>query len=161
VIAGDLCIGVVGARVSDPHLETHSFLTDELVIAVPSRHPWARKRAVPLEALKREPFILREQGSGTLKIMADRLEKAGFSLDELNVTAVMGSSDAVRQAVKAGLGVSILSSRALQDDIEAGRLAAVRIKGLKMERSFSVILLKGGTRSPLCKAFLEFMLREK
>jgi DNA-binding transcriptional LysR family regulator len=161
VLNGELCIGVVGARVSDPYLETHAFLSDELVVAVPARHPWARKKVIPAETLRQEPFILREQGSGTLRIMAERLEKAGLSIEDLNVVAVVGSSDAVRQAVKAGLGVSILSSRALEDDICAGHLAALRIKGVTMERNFSVILLKGRSKSPLCKAFLDFMLKEK
>lgn len=161
VLDGGLCIGVVGAKVQDPRIETHAYLKDELVIAVPAGHPWARKKSVPPQALATEPFILREQGSGTLRIMEERLEKAGHSLGELNVVARVGSSDAVRQAVKAGLGVSILSIRALRDDIEAGKLAAVRIAGVKMERSFSVILLKGRSRSPLCKEFLDFLLKEK
>jgi DNA-binding transcriptional LysR family regulator len=159
VLAGSLCIGVVGARVTEPQLEIHPFQTDELVIAVPSRHPWARKRTVAPEELAGQPFILREQGSGTRKIMEDRFEKAGLSIADLNIEAIMGSSDAVRQAVKAGLGISILSSRALKDDIEAGRLAAVRVSGIKMERHFYVILLRGRSRSPLCKAFLDFILK--
>jgi DNA-binding transcriptional LysR family regulator len=158
---GDLCIGVVGARVADGHLESHSFLTDELVVAVPLGHPWAHKKVIPLEALKTEPFIQREEGSGTRRIMEAHLEKEGFSLTDLNTVAVVGSSDAVRQAVKAGLGVSILSIRALQDDIGAGRITAVRLKGLQLERSFSIILLKGKSRSPLCQVFLDFLMKEK
>lgn len=161
VINGELCIGVVGARISEPQLETHAFLSDELVVAVPSNHRWAGKKNITLDALKTEPFILRERGSGTLRIMRERLEKSGFSMADLDVVATVGSSDAVRQSVKAGLGVSILSIRALKDDIDAGRLAAVRISGVKFERRFSVILLKGRSRSPLCKAFLDFVLKEK
>lgn len=161
VLNGELLIGIVGARVADPRLEVHSFETDELVVAVPARHHWARKRTIQLEALKEEPFILREEGSGTRKIMEDRLAKAGLSLADLDAVAVVGSSDAVRQAVKAGLGVSILSSRAIQDDISARKLSAVRITGVRMERSFFVILLKGRSRSPLCKAFLELILNKK
>jgi len=159
VLAGSLCIGVVGARLSEPQLEVHPFETDELVIAVPRRHRWAGKRAISADELKGEPFILREQGSGTRRIMEDRFENAGLSTADLNISAVVGSSDAVRQAVKAGLGISILSSRALKDDIEAGRLAAVRLSGIRMERHFSVILLRGRSRSPLCRAFLEFILK--
>jgi DNA-binding transcriptional LysR family regulator len=160
VLAGSLRIGIVGARLSDLQLEVHPFESDELVIAVPSRHPWARKRTVTPRDLKGQPFILREQGSGTRKIMEERLEKAGCSIADLNIEAIVGSSDAVRQSVKAGLGISILSLRALMDDIEAGRLAAVRVAGVKMERHFYVILLKGRTRSPLCKAFLDFILKK-
>jgi len=158
---GDLCIGVVGARVADGHLESHTFLTDELVVAVPAGHHWAHKKIIPVEALKTEPFIQREEGSGTRRIMEDHLEKAGFSLADLNMVAVVGSSDAVRQAVKAGLGISILSIRALKDDIQAGRISAVRLKGLKLERSFSIILLKGKSRSLACQVFLDFLMKEK
>src|SRR5574341_466853 len=90
VLDGGLCIGVVGAKVQDPRIETHAYLKDELVIAVPAGHPWARKKSVPPQALATEPFILREQGSGTLRIMEERLEKAGHSLGELNVVARVG-----------------------------------------------------------------------
>jgi DNA-binding transcriptional LysR family regulator len=161
VVNGDLHIGVVGARVSDSRLEAHPFLKDELVIAVPAGHRWARKKAVTVEELAGEPFIMRESGSGTRRIMEERIEKAGMSLADLDTVAVVGSSDAVRQAVKAGLGISILSIRALRDDIEAGRLFAARLKGGKIERSFSIILLKGKSRSPLCQAFLDVLLKEK
>lgn len=161
VLNGELQIGVVGARTADSQLETHAFLKDELVVAVPPDHAWARKKTIPVEALTHEPFLLREKGSGTRRIMEERLTKSGFSPAQLKAVAVMGSSDAVRQSVKAGLGVSILSIRALKDDLEAGRLAAVRVKGVPMERNFSIILLKGKSRSPLCKAFLDFLLKEK
>ncbi|HLE41790.1 MAG TPA: selenium metabolism-associated LysR family transcriptional regulator [Nitrospirota bacterium] len=161
VLNGDLSLGVVGARIADPRLETHTFVKDELVVVVPSGHPWAKRKNIPVEALKGVPFILREEGSGTKRIMEERLEKAGFSLSDLNTVAIMGSSDAVRQSVKAGLGVSILSIRAVQDDIDAGRLAAVRLRGVTFERNFSVILLKGRSRSPLCRTFLDFLLRGK
>ncbi len=161
VLGGNLCLGIVGARISDPRIETHVFLKDELVIAVPSGHRWAQKEQVSVEALKKEPFILREEGSGTRRIMEERLAKAGLSIGDLQVVAVVGNSDAVRQAVKAGLGVSILSIRALDDDMRAGRLSALRLKGMKLERSFSVVLLKGRSRSPLCKAFLDFLRKAK
>lgn len=160
VLSGELCIGVVGARLDDSRLEVYPFQSDELVIAVPPRHPWARKRVVPLDDLRREPFILREQGSGTRTIMEARLEKEGLAPTDLQVAAVVGSSDAVRQTVKAGLGISILSSRALKDDIETGRISVLRISGVRIERHFYAVLLKGRSRSPLCRAFLDLILRK-
>jgi len=161
VVNNDLHIGVVGARVSDPRLEAHPFLKDELVIAVPAGHRWAGRKAVRVEELAGEPFIVRESGSGTRRIMEERIGKAGISFSDLNGVAVVGSSDAVRQAVKAGLGISILSIRAILDDIGAGRLFAVKLKGIQLERSFSIVLLKGKSHSPLCQAFLDFLLKEK
>jgi DNA-binding transcriptional LysR family regulator len=161
VVNGDLSIGVVGARVTDPRVEAHPFLSDELVVAVHPDHPWARKKTIAADTLPAEPFILREKGSGTRSIMEERLGRAGITPGDLKVVAVMGSSDAVRQAVKAGLGVSVLSIRAIKDDLQAHRLAAVRIKGVPMERNFSIILLKGKTRSPLCQHFLDFLVSIK
>lgn len=161
VLNNDLHLGVVGAPLSDARLETRPFLNDELVVAVPPKHPWARKKKVSADALRGEPFILREKGSGTRRIMEERLEKAGVAITELNTIAVMGSSDAVRQAVKAGLGISILSIRAIRDDIGTGRLSAVRLKGIQLERSFSIVLLKGKSHSLLCQGFLDFLLKEK
>ena len=161
VLDGELDIGVVGARSLDPHLESHAFLKDELVVAVPPGHAWARKRVIAADELKKEPFILREQGSGTRRIMEDKLAKAGISIGDLDVVAVMGSSDAVRQAVKAGLGVSVISVRALQEELRSGHLFAVRLKGLQIERSFYVILLKSKSRTPLCSTFLDFIVSRK
>jgi DNA-binding transcriptional LysR family regulator len=161
VLDGALHLGVVGAPLSDSRLETRPFMNDELVIAVPAKHPWARKKTVSAGALRGEPFILREKGSGTRRIMEERLEKAGVAIADLDAIAVMGSSDAVRQAVKTGLGISILSIRALRDDIGAGRVSAVRIKGMQLERSFSIVLLKGKSHSPLCQGFLDFLLKVK
>ncbi len=137
VLNGELCIGVVGAKVSDPRIETHAYLRDELVLAVPAGHPWAQKKSVALSALAGEPFIIREQGSGTRRIMEERLEKAGFSLAGLNVAAVVGSSDAVRQAVKAGLGTSILSIRAPRPSSEKTSSAAARMARFASSRSRS------------------------
>ena len=143
VAKGDLHIGLVGARPFDSHLEIHPFLNDELVVVVHPKHPWAQGKSIPVIALAGEPFILREKGSGTRRIMEERLAKAGVLPTDLNSVVIAGSSDAVRQSVKAGLGVSILSIHALRDDIKAHSLAAVRIKGIPLERSFFIILLKG------------------
>ncbi len=160
VLANDVHIGFVGARPADPHLEAHPLFKDELVLAVAPQHPWARKGSMPVDALTGEPFVLREKGSGTRRIMEERLGKAGLALSGLNVVAVAGNNDAVRQSVKAGIGVSILSIHALRDDLEEGRIAAVRIKGVPLERHFYAVLLKGKSHSLLCREFLNILMRD-
>lgn len=67
----------------------------------------------------------------------------------------MGSTEAVREAVKAGIGIAILSSRAIADDIRYGTIAAVTIKGIEMQRPFYLITRKRLSLSPLCAAFIE------
>jgi DNA-binding transcriptional LysR family regulator len=75
----------------------------------------------------------------------------------MQVVAEMGSTSAIKQAVKAGVGVSIVSSRAVEDECRHGLLAGVRLTGLVVTRQFYVVVHAGRSRSPLCQAFLEFL----
>jgi DNA-binding transcriptional LysR family regulator len=104
-----------------------------------------------------EPFIMREPGSGTRKSIEQAMEKSGTWLVQQNVIAEMGSTEAIRQAIKAGVGISILSGYAVADDIAAGTLAKVKIAGISLRRSFFLIMHKHRTQSPLCRAFVEFL----
>jgi DNA-binding transcriptional LysR family regulator len=76
----------------------------------------------------------------------------------LNVVARFGSSTAVKEGIKAGLGVSILSSRALDTELKTGVLKALRVKDLPMSRKFYLIKDKRRTASPLCRAMTDFLL---
>ncbi|MCD6296117.1 MAG: LysR family transcriptional regulator, partial [Deltaproteobacteria bacterium] len=111
-----------------------------------------------LAELCEEPFIMREAGSGTLRIMEEYLKGSGSrGSGSLNVVARLGTSTAVKEGIKAGLGVSILSSRAVETEIEAGILSALKVKGLSMYRSFYLIRDKRRITSPLCQAMLDFL----
>ena len=159
VLEGDLELGVVGSRLAHNSLIYHELWEDELVIVVPAEHRWAKKREVPLEALRKEPFIMREAGSGTLKIMEEYLEASqSKGPHSLNVVAHLGTSTAVKEGIKAGLGISILSSRAIKTEVKAGMLKALKVKGLSMSRSFFLIRDKRRIASPLCQAMLDFLL---
>ena len=162
VLAGELEFGVIGSKSSHANIACRELWSDELVLAVPARHRWAGRKAVaPLE-LQHEPFILREEGSGTLKILDAYLHKAGLEgTGNLNVTARFGSSTAVKEGVKSGLGLSILSARAIDTEIRAGLLTALKIKGLSMIRSFYLIRNKLRIASPACRVMHDFLLSEK
>jgi DNA-binding transcriptional LysR family regulator len=156
VVEGQFELGVIGSKSSNRNLLSHELWEDELVLAVPPRHPWATRRFVPVAELSEQPFILREPGSGTLKIMEDYLRSN--VMDSLQVVARFGTSTAVKEAIKAGLGVSILSSRAVDTELKTGILKALRIKGFSMARRFYLVRDKRRTVSPLCQALLEFLL---
>jgi DNA-binding transcriptional LysR family regulator len=129
------------------------------VLAVPSRHPWARRNAISLEELGEAPFILREKGSGTLKILDTYLRKSGVDGSNIfHVAARFGSSTAVKEGIKSGLGLSILSSRAIATELKAGLLKTLKIKGLTMSRNFFLIRNRLRIASPSCQAMLEFLL---
>ena len=156
---GDLELGVVGSKNLNKDMVSYDIWKDELVLAVNSNHKWADKRNISPEDLFTEPFIIREPGSGTLKIMEDYLKslrKKG--VEDLNVVARLGTSTAIKEGIKANFGVSILSSRAIETEIKAGVLKTVKIKGMpQMIRAFFLIRDKRRIASPLCQAMLEFL----
>ena len=129
------------------------------MLAVPAAHPWAKRQAVALQDLSDEPFILRESGSGTLRIMEEYLKQAGMTgIEGLHAVSRLGTSTAVKEGIKAGLGVSILSRRAIETELNAGILKALRLKGLVMSRHFYVIRDKRRIPSPLCQALMEHLM---
>jgi len=159
VLDGSLEAGLIGARWDDRRIVLEEVFSDELVLVVTPDHPLAKRpgEEVPLAAIEGMPFILRERGSGTRMVMARALEAHGFSPSRLSVVAEMGSTEAVRQSIKARIGVSILSARAVAEDIERGTLAAVPLQGLRFFRPFYLAQRKNRQASPLCAAFLEHL----
>ncbi|MGV1101069.1 selenium metabolism-associated LysR family transcriptional regulator [Thiovibrio sp. JS02] len=160
VANGDTEFGVVGARWSDPSLAWQEIFNDELVLAVYPEHPFAKLKEVPAEALAGEPFIIRERDSGTRRVMTQLLEKH-LDLARLQIVAEMGGTEAVRQAIKARIGIAILSRRAVAEDIDHGALVAVPIKGLRLLRPFYLITRKNRQLAPICGAFISFLVERR
>ena len=157
VLDGSVEAGLVGARWDDRRIALEEICSDELVLAVRPEHPWAVNKMIVLEELASQPFIMRERGSGTRRVMVQTLEARGFNPSLIRVVAEMGSTEAIRQGIKAGIGVSILSSLAVAEDIKRGTLAKVEIKDVSMERSFYLMQRKNRQSSPLCVAFLKHL----
>ncbi|MGD8676222.1 MAG: LysR substrate-binding domain-containing protein, partial [Desulfobacterales bacterium] len=159
VLAGQLEIGVIGAKTLHPNILCQKLWKDELVLAIPAQHPWARRKAVSLKELMEAPFILREEGSGTLKILETYLRESGEDdSNALQVSARFGSSTAVKEGIKSGLGLSILSARAIDTELKVGILKALKVKGLSMSRNFFLVRNKLRIASPSCQAMLNFLL---
>jgi DNA-binding transcriptional LysR family regulator len=158
VLEGNFELGVIGSRSPQKNLIHHELWKDELVLALPAKHRWANKNEISVEELSEEPFIIREVGSGTLRIMEEYFQAyRSEGTISLNVVAHLGTSTAVKEGIKSGLGVSILSSRAMETEIKAGILKALKIKGLSMYRNFYLIRDKRRIASPLCQAMLDFL----
>jgi len=159
VLAGNLELGIVGSKSSHRSLIVNELWEDELVLAVPAGHRWAKKREITVRELAEEPFIIRETGSGTLKIMDDYLRASGLEgIQSLEIAARLGTSTAVKEGIKTGLGISILSVRALNTELKTGILKALKLKGLSMSRKFYLIRDRRRTASPLCHAMIDFLL---
>ena len=161
VLDGGLELGVVGAKVKNNKLQYEQLFDDELVLAVSPDHHWAKRSAIRLEELPQAPFIMREQGSGTRMTMLEILEQAGLDSQEFKVVAEMGSTDAIRQAIKAKVGVSILSRRAIADELQFKQLCHVPVKGLSLGRHFYLVTHNKRSRSPVGQAFVDYLIEHK
>jgi DNA-binding transcriptional LysR family regulator len=150
-------VGVVGAKVDRPWILQTQLFEDDMRLIVPAAHPWAAKNKIHLAALSSEPFIIRESGSGTLKSIQNSLEQIGKNTRELNIVAEMGSTSAVIQGIKNHIGISILSTIAVKEELAAGTLKALKVDGLNLKRHFYLTIHQDRTLSPLCAAFVEFI----
>jgi DNA-binding transcriptional LysR family regulator len=108
----------------------------------------------------KEPFIVREPGSGTLKSIKMSLTEKNHIFDDFNIISEMGSTAAIIQGIKSKVGISILSTIAVAEELKAGTLKALAIKDLNLKRSFYLIRHKHRSASPLCTAFNEFLKKE-
>lgn len=106
--------------------------TDRLVVIVGPSHAWTEKTSIDLETMFNEPFLAGEKGTGTATLLRQAL---GPSADRLRVSSELGSTEAVKRAVAAGLGVSIVLYGAVSEDLAAGRLHAVAVDGLVLEKT--------------------------
>jgi DNA-binding transcriptional LysR family regulator len=136
---GQAHLGLVGRKSDSPHLEFSPFATDEMLVVVPAGHAWARRRRVTVKQLARQPLILREAGSGSRWCLEQALARAGRSLADLQIALELGSNEAIKEAVVRGLGVAVLSSHAVHKELRAGRLHALRVADLPLEREMYVV----------------------
>jgi DNA-binding transcriptional LysR family regulator len=157
VLEGALEFGVVGAESRDKNIRQEALVSDEMRLVVPAGHPWASKKKIALALLLTEPYIARERGSGTLQSIQESLIRLGHDAEELNIVAEMGSTEAIRQGIKEGIGVSILSMLAISEDLASGRLKALAVEGLDLTRRFYITRHRQRSLSPLASAFIDFL----
>lgn len=133
----ELLIGVVGAKNSGSKLQYQPFTEDELIIAA------ANLASIPttisMNQLCDLPVIIREMGSGTRKNIESFLARHQMSTNDLNICATLGSSAAVKEAIKANLGVSAISRYAVQEELASGLIKEIYIEGLTMKRNFFLV----------------------
>lgn len=157
VLGGDLEMGVVGAASRDRNAIQEPLMVDRLQLILKADHRWAGQKGVTLAQLIEVPFIIREQGSGTLAALQTALQQAGMALRQLNIVAEMGTTTAVIQSIKSGVGVSILSPVAVREDLARGRLKALPVADLVLERNLYLIRHRQRSLSTVAGAFAEFL----
>ncbi|MBF0287729.1 MAG: LysR family transcriptional regulator [SAR324 cluster bacterium] len=153
VLNHELLLGIVGA-IMEPERLTHlPFIEDELVLACSDK--LFKKETITIQEIYDIPFVFREEGSGTQSTVHLFLEKHEIYRKKLRVIATMGSTEAVKQALKADLGASILSRVAIQKELQEGSLKEIGINNLKMNRKFYLITHKKRTLPMPFKEFYQ------
>ncbi|GAB4171965.1 MAG: selenium metabolism-associated LysR family transcriptional regulator [Geothermobacteraceae bacterium] len=156
VLSGEEAFGLVGTRTRDSRLEFAPVAVDNLVLIVPEDHPLADRETVAADQLKTCSFIRREQGSGTRAQVDRLLARLGVDPEALDVVAEMGSTEAVRQAVRAGCGVAFVSSLAVGDEDGKG-VAVLGVDGMEARRDLHLVTRRGRQLSPLAEAFVNLL----
>lgn len=159
-LAGECELGIVGAAAKDKRVYQEKLVEDEMQLVIPAAHKWAKKKSLSLAMLPAEPFIIRENGSGTLKSIQANLNRIGYRIDDLNVVAVMGSTEAVIQGIKSKVGISIVSTIAISEELRTGKLKVLKIDGLDLKRNFYLTRHRHRSVSPLGQAFIKFLHKE-
>ena len=137
VRANELDLGVVGGHGLRPgEACLAAGVLDELVLIVPPGHAWARRARGEVSVLARERLLIREEGSATRQVTERALQRADARIGR---TLVLDHTEAIKQAVMAGLGVAFVSIHAVRGELEAGRLVRVRLRGVDIHRHFHVI----------------------
>jgi len=154
----ELLIGIVGAKLDNELIEYIPFVEDELIVV--SSPSLIKENKMTLKNLMKFPIVLREEGSGTRRETEKILESRGISLERLNIAGIFGSTDAVKQAVKAGLGVSILSRFSVTDELKHKILKEIKLIDLQMKRKFYIVTHKKRTLPQAYKIFLEHIMAE-
>jgi DNA-binding transcriptional LysR family regulator len=153
----ELDVGLTEGFVEQEELDAEVFHRDELVVIAPPGHRLAGSPRVPLSALREEPFILREPGSGTRAVEERALARLKLPV---RVALALGSTEAIKRVVAEGVGLAIVSRLSVRAECAAGTLAVLPVAGLRIERPLHLVRRKGRRDGPALQAFC-VVLRER
>jgi DNA-binding transcriptional LysR family regulator len=152
---GELDIGFVGAKRESTNIDYRKLVDDTLVFIGPSGMP----EPMEVSAFLDHPFVIREAGSGTRNVLEKSLkEHLKVKVSDLRIAAEFSDSEAVKKAVKSGLGVSMVSRMAIEDDLLSGSLNVLTVQGFpEVRRAFYTVTRKGRALSPQVKALINLI----
>lgn len=156
--ARQLDVGIVEGEVNDNRLCTEVFANDTMVIVVSSDHPLAKQARVVFADLVNETWIAREEGSGTREVMERMFDSYQFTPEGL---MEFGSTQVIKEAIEAGLGISFLSSWTIRKELALDTLKALQIKGFPFQRQFSLITQATPFQTKATKVFVDLLRRDK
>jgi DNA-binding transcriptional LysR family regulator len=151
-------LGLIEGPARSRTIKTKPFLEDDLLLIVPAAHEWAELESVPCAEIGSAPLLMRERGSGTRRVVEMALERQGLKHKSLRIMMELDSTEAIKSAVEAGLGVGFVSRWAMAKDLRLGtHFKIVEVSGLRIKRSFSVAYTSGVEPLGLADEFRRFL----
>ena len=162
VLEGIVEFGMTGGKWNHSSLRYEKYGEDQIIVIGPPNHPLIAKKKVDLEGLLKEPWIIREEGSGTQMAVEKALRKEGKSLKQFNVVMEMGSTSSLKEGVKARLGLAFISQKAVEEELNQNRLSQIRVEGIEpVSRQIYIVTHRRRTLSPIGMEFLQFLRRNR
>ncbi len=148
---------VMGRAPQELDVVAHPFLDNELVVAAPPAHPLTTGQRLPLHVLAKERFLVREQGSGTRLAVESLMAEHGLTL---RPSMELGATEAIKQAVLAGLGISVLPLHTIERELQAGDITVLDVEHFPLRRKWYAVHLKGRRLSLAAQHFLDYLCTE-
>jgi LysR family transcriptional regulator, low CO2-responsive transcriptional regulator len=153
VLGHEADVAITGRPPRDPRIEAHAIQSNELVLVTSADDPLAGAELVALESLEERRWLLREPGSGTRLVNEEFIAGSGIAVE----TLTLGSNGAIRQAARAGLGVSFVSRDAVADELEAGLLGVIPLRSGPPARQWYAMHSAVGPTRPVVAEFMRFL----
>lgn len=154
ILNNELDIALIEGIVHSSNIISSPYLEDRLTIVCSVKSPWKQGQIISIEEFVKQPFLLREAGSGTREVFDNAIQQAGYSIDPLWEAT---SSTALINATINGLGIAVLPQRMVLSALRNGLIKTIRVKGLDFKRSFKVIYHKDKFLTPSASAFIDLV----
>mgnify|MGYP006285815747 CR=1 FL=1 len=161
LLAEEVHVGIADRKIVHRDLECQPFFTDQVILIVPTGHPFADQLSIQPGDLLGQPFIMREEGCSTCQMIETSLERHGIGIDELRVVMSVGNSEAIEMAVEHGLGIAFISRLAALRGMESGRVVEVPVEGMHQERLLYVVRNKAAAKAPPEVRLWEFVAQHR
>lgn len=148
---------LMGQPPEDHNLASEPFMSNPLVVIAPPGHPLESCHHIPPERLAQETFVMRETGSGTRQAMERFFADRGIPL---KTSMEMTRNEALKQAVRAGMGLTVVSLHTIELELETGRLVTLDVDGFPIQRTWYVVYSCAKRLTPAAQAFRDFVLNE-
>lgn len=154
---GTYDVGFCGIMPENKEMEAAKIAEDEIVLIVASGHPFTNRESVSFMEIAEEPFIAREETSGTQKNVSSLLKKAGCDFNLLKPSLILGTTEAVVSAVESRSGIAFVSNYAIKKSLSLGMVEVINVEGLTLKRDFYCIYHKVRIVSRLLDEFISFI----